>query len=40
VHPAYESIVNELVGQLSALRDKYKDTTGAPVKLWPTSSYD
>jgi arylsulfatase A-like enzyme len=40
VHPAYESVVKDLVGQLAALREKYKDSTGAPVKLWPTSSYD
>ncbi len=40
VHPAYESIANDLVAQLTQLREKYKDTTGAPVKLWPTSSYD
>jgi len=25
---------------LQELRTKYKDTTGAPVKLWPTRSYD
>jgi arylsulfatase A-like enzyme len=40
VHPAYEAVVKDLVGQLAALREKYKDNTGAPVKLWPTSSYD
>ncbi len=40
VHPGYESIAEDLVGQLKALRDKYKDTTGSPVKLWPTSFYD
>ena len=40
VHPDYESIVNDLIGKLSQLRDQYKDTTGAPVKLWPTRSYD
>ncbi|HWA93982.1 MAG TPA: sulfatase [Terracidiphilus sp.] len=40
VHPEYESIVPGLVSQLKELREKYKDTTGAPVKLWPTSSYD
>ena len=40
VHPAYQSIATELVGQLEGLRTKYKDTTGSPVKMWPTSSYD
>lgn len=40
VHPAYESVANDLVAQLKQLREKYKDTTGKPVKLWPTSSYD
>jgi hypothetical protein len=40
VHPAYEAVVKDLVAQLAALREKYKDNTGAPVKLWPTSSYD
>ena len=40
VHPAYEAVANDLVQQLKQLREKYKDTTGNPVKLWPTSSYD
>ena len=40
VHPDYETVANELVAQLKQLREKYKDTTGSPVKLWPTSSYD
>jgi arylsulfatase A-like enzyme len=40
VHPAYESVANDLVSQLKQIREKYKDTTGAPVKLWATSSYD
>jgi arylsulfatase A-like enzyme len=40
VHPGYEQVVKDLVPQLKQLREKYKDTTGAPVKLWPTSSYD
>lgn len=40
VHPAYQSIADDLVGQLKQLRDKYKDTTGKPVKLWPASTYD
>lgn len=40
VHPAYEQVATDLVAQLKQLRDHYKDTTGAPVKLWPTKSYD
>jgi hypothetical protein len=40
VHPAYETVANDLVAQLRQLRDHYKDTEGKPVKLWPTSSYD
>ena len=40
VHPTFRSIAEDLVGQLKAIRAKYKDTTGEPVKLWPTSSYD
>ena len=40
VHPDYETVVPDLVSQLRALRMKYRDDTGAPVKLWPTSSYD
>ncbi len=40
VHPAYTQIAGDLVAQLKQLRDQYKDTTGKPVKLWPTSSYD
>jgi len=40
VHPAYESITQDLVKKLKQLREQYKDTTGKPVKLWPTESYD
>ncbi|MHB1957731.1 MAG: sulfatase family protein [Acidobacteriaceae bacterium] len=40
VHPAYQSVADDLVSQLKGLREKYKDTTGSPVKLWPTGSYD
>jgi arylsulfatase A-like enzyme len=40
VHPGYEEIVQDLVAQLKALREKYKDTTGRPVRLWPTDSYN
>lgn len=40
VHSGYETIAHDLVGQLKQLRTKYKDTTGSPVKMWPTDSYD
>jgi arylsulfatase A-like enzyme len=40
VHPGYEGVVADLMSQLRELREKYRDDTGAPVKLWPTSSYD
>ena len=40
VHPGYEAILPDLVNQLKDLRAKYKDDTGAPVKMWPTRSYD
>lgn len=31
----YADIAHQLVEQLSQIRDQYRDTTGAPVKLWP-----
>nr|ACI04485.1 putative mucin-desulfating sulfatase (N-acetylglucosamine-6-sulfatase) [uncultured bacterium RM57] len=34
VQPRYEAVIRELAMQLQKLRDEYKDTTGAPVKLW------
>ncbi len=40
VHPAYKDTAEQLVGQLKQLREHFNDTTGSPVKLWPTSSYD
>jgi arylsulfatase A-like enzyme len=40
IHEGYGSVVEDLVAQLKALRHTYKDNTGWPVKLWPTSSYD
>lgn len=40
VHPDYEQVTRELVQELKGLRTKYKDSTGKPVKLWPTRSYD
>jgi arylsulfatase A-like enzyme len=36
----YESIAEDLAAKLKQLREEYKDTTGAPVNLWPMSSYD
>lgn len=35
VQPGYEAIVPRLVEQLKQLRERYKDTTGAPVRLVP-----
>ncbi|MGC2299344.1 MAG: sulfatase [Acidobacteriaceae bacterium] len=35
VQPGYESVATDLVGQLKQIRDRYKDTTGEPVRLWP-----
>ncbi len=40
VHPAYEDIAQNLVKKLKQAREQYKDTTGWPVKFWPTKSYD
>ncbi|HET8635725.1 MAG TPA: sulfatase/phosphatase domain-containing protein, partial [Acidobacteriaceae bacterium] len=40
VHPSYKDTAEQLAGQLKQLREQFKDTTGRPVKLWPTSSYD
>ena len=40
VHPDYQAVADDLVSQLKALRARYKDNTGSPVRLWPTSSYD
>jgi arylsulfatase A-like enzyme len=37
VHPGYENVVPQLVSRLKQLREKYKDTTGLPVKLYPPS---
>jgi len=33
ITPGYEAIVQDLVAQLKQLRERYKDTTGAPVSL-------
>ena len=37
VHPGYEAVVTDLVSRLKQLREKYKDTTGLPVRLYPPS---
>jgi arylsulfatase A-like enzyme len=34
VQPGYESTIRDLAAQLQKLREQYKDSTGAPVKLW------
>ncbi|HSU19755.1 MAG TPA: sulfatase [Acidobacteriaceae bacterium] len=34
VAAGYESVIKDLASRLQALRSKYKDSTGAPVKLW------
>ena len=39
VHPDYEAVVPQLINQLKALLEQYRDDTGAPIKLWPMSSY-
>jgi arylsulfatase A-like enzyme len=33
--PAYADVAHQLLDQLRQIRDEYRDTTGAPVKLWP-----
>jgi arylsulfatase A-like enzyme len=40
IHPDYVKIARNLVNELKQLRKKYKDNTGKPVKLWPTSTYE
>ncbi len=40
VHPEYASVVPGLVEELKVLRAQYKDDSGGPVELWPTTSYD
>ncbi len=40
VHPAYESVVPDLVKQLEVLRTQYQDTTGGPVRIWAPNRYD
>lgn len=38
VKPGYEKIAESLVASLQEMREQYDDTTGSPVKLWPTKS--
>lgn len=40
VHTGYESVLPGLVSELQSLRAQFNDTTGGPMKVWPTSSYD
>jgi hypothetical protein len=40
IHPDYKKVAHNLVKELKQLRQKYKDNTGRPVRLWPTSSYE
>ena len=40
VNPAYESVAQDLLAKLKQLREQYQDTTGMPVRFWPTRSYD
>ncbi len=40
VHPDYEKVAHDLVEELKQLREKYKDTTGRSVEMWPTKYYD
>ncbi len=38
--PNYKDVVSGLEEKLKQMRAGYKDTTGAPVRLWPTGVYD
>jgi arylsulfatase A-like enzyme len=40
VKPGYESALNDLLKQLTDLREYYKDNTGKPVKFWPRKAYN
>jgi hypothetical protein len=40
VGAGYEDIAADLVSQLTALREQYKDDTGKPVKFWPRKTYN
>jgi arylsulfatase A-like enzyme len=40
VNPDYEPVAKDLLAKLKQLREHYKDTTGSPVRFWPTRSYD
>lgn len=37
VHPGYEAVASDMVSRLKQLREKYKDNTGLPVRLYPPS---
>lgn len=40
VNPEYAAVLPGLVDELKSLRARYRDDTGAPVKIWPLKSYD
>jgi hypothetical protein len=40
VKPGYENVFTELVAQLGKLREKFKDDTGKPVRIWDTKDYN
>ncbi len=40
VHPEYEKVAEDMVQKLKQLRKEFKDTTGKPVKVWPSNKYD
>lgn len=40
VRAGYESVLKDLLGQLAALRKKYRDDTGGPMHFWPRKSYN
>jgi arylsulfatase A-like enzyme len=40
VMPGYEDVLRDLLAQLTALRKKYGDDTGKPVKFWPRNTYN
>jgi hypothetical protein len=40
IKPGYEGVLKDLLSQLAALREKYRDDTGSPLKFWPRQSYN
>lgn len=40
VKSGYEGALESVLGELKHLRSEFRDTTGEPLKFWPTSSYD